>query len=709
MSKDLYDESVRKPLMERKDPTPDINDVMNLAYFWEMLFKDGDTMTSDDNSTSLEASSRREAVPLHEAIVTAMGNSVDAKPHSASLQEISALVLWMAKKCLFTDCWILRKRMNAKGGEKAPGASLTKTSGGNSESSKGSTESAQESGRQEAEQPQEIAEDADGKSRLHGIQESVASVFKAFRHSPSMVYEIGASGPTSSKEEPTNAELQAEKDDAEASKHYQVQMWVWIQYAEALFKSDNFHGVNVNDIAGAKELVHQTIRLDRLPRQNNLEGLRLLRSAWDEFDVSMQNAGRYKFWAKLLFRAQLVLQLGVIQCSVLQQDDGTFGIKRRLHGFVPGMEAWSPDEACGWLSRSLGLDGSSSAAALLEACPSFLESFGVVAGAMPSPDGESRRLGTDPMGTIDFSEATLTISHLIFIFAVMSSFVISLTAYMNPLSRWRHLRSGAIALESLIWQYRARIGTFAQSTSNPSAPEKGLCAELSRWRGEFLSSEEASSLQSSYPQATYRHGQYRGQPEGVKIQRGEHVDKLVALRNDHQSPVKPTVYITMRLTPMMMFYQARLPRYGRRSRFWTLMTLVFSAVCSALAYFKLNLVVAMLSGVTSGIVCWIEFEDLQRKIERYSNAIRSIKALKSWWDSLTPAERASTLNISRLILEGESIITSENQGWRSKAPKTAKPDDSSQEKDEVCPHCGRHGDDSKSKGNVAGADGGAGG
>jgi len=610
--------------------------------------------------------------------------------------------------------------MNAKGAQKAPGASLTKTSGANSESSKGSTESAQESGKQEAEQPQEIAEDADGKSRLHGSQLStgsklsVASVLKAFRHSPSMVYEYGASAATPSKEEPTEAELQAElqaeKDDAEASKDYQAQMWVWIQYAEALFKSDNFHGVNVNDIAGATELVNQTIRLDRLPRQNNLEGLRLLRSAWDEFDVSMKNAGRYKFWAKLLFRAQLVLQFGVISLSVLQQDDGTFGVKRRLHGFVPGMEAWSPDDACGWLPHSLGLDGSSSAAALLEACPGFLESFGVVAGAMPSPDGESRRLGTDVMGThIDFTDATLMLSHLIFFFAVMSSFVISFTTYMNPLSRWRNLRSGAIALESLIWQYRARIGTFAQSTSNPSAPEKALCAELSRWRGEFLSSEESSSLQSSYPQATYRHGQYRGEPEGVKIQRGEPFDKLNMLRNDHQSPVKPTVYITMRLTPMMMFYQARLPRYGRRSRFWTLMTLAFSALSSALAYFKLNLVVAMLCGVTSGIVCWIEFEDVQQKIERYSNAIRSIKALKNWWDSLTPAERASTLKINRLILEGESIITSENQGWRSTAPKTAKPDDSSQEKDEVCVYCGRHGDASKSKGNVAGADGGAGG
>ena len=41
--------------------------------------------------------------------------------------------------------------------------------------------------------------------------------------------------------------------------------------------------------------------MDRLPRSDTLEGLRLLRDAWDEVDIKMHLAGRYKVRAKVFY------------------------------------------------------------------------------------------------------------------------------------------------------------------------------------------------------------------------------------------------------------------------------------------------------------------------------------------------------------------------------------------------------------------------
>merc|ERR1719401_1545867 len=75
--------------------------------------------------------------------------------------------------------------------------------------------------------------------------------------------------------------------------------------------------------------------------------------------------------------------------------------------------------------------------------------------------------------------------------------------------------------------------------------------------------------------------------------------------------------------------------------------------------------VALLSSVASAILAWAEFVDVNRKIERYSICINKLKTTISWWDSLRDVERASTVNITKLVLDGEGIISSEHLAWKS--------------------------------------------
>ena len=54
-------------------------------------------------------------------------------------------------------------------------------------------------------------------------------------------------------------------------------------------------------------IVGQLVRLDRLPKQNPLEGLLLLQEAWKSHDIAVHLADYYKIVSKFLFMLQLVV------------------------------------------------------------------------------------------------------------------------------------------------------------------------------------------------------------------------------------------------------------------------------------------------------------------------------------------------------------------------------------------------------------------
>ena len=58
-------------------------------------------------------------------------------------------------------------------------------------------------------------------------------------------------------------------------------------YMRALLASPNLYHLNLHDTDGMSRLVHQLVRLDRLPSMNPPEGLSLLRDAWRDYDVAM--------------------------------------------------------------------------------------------------------------------------------------------------------------------------------------------------------------------------------------------------------------------------------------------------------------------------------------------------------------------------------------------------------------------------------------
>lgn len=219
-------------------------------------------------------------------------------------------------------------------------------------------------------------------------------------------------------------------------------------------------------------------------------------------------ATRYKWACKLLFVVQLVLGWVAVVATIPQRHandvDGFSGeVEDAVQQYLVGIE---------WLHHPV----------LAEVAPSIV--FGV----------------------------SLTLS-----------FVASLDAMLNSRSRWRLLRTAAQQLEAIIWTYRCRTGDFALDAAgctDDGRAEKQLRAAISAVRQQLLSSANLSqtAFTRAYPLRIFTHHQtasVRSTPDPV----GARV--LSAEENDHQSPVPPGRYVTLRIHTMLTFYQVRAARF----------------------------------------------------------------------------------------------------------------------------------------------------
>jgi hypothetical protein len=254
-----------------------------------------------------------------------------------------------------------------------------------------------------------------------------------------------------------------------------------------------------------------------------------------------------------------------------------------------------------------------------------------------------------------FDSTPRFLQDLLFGLATTVTVVAALDSYINPKMKWRQLRSCACSLEASIWCYRARVGRFQQSVSEAARPEHELCETINSWRDELVSAADLQTTNLEAARPVYRHCQFQG----------------CVTDDDHSSPVKPDVYIQLRLEKIMHFYQARLPVYTRRRFLLRLLLLSLTTLSSILAYLDRASFVVCATSLSGAVVSWSEYSEMARKIERYTRAVRALKKLQSWWEVLTDVEKAGTENISLLIETCEDIIADERLAWQSTANRLA--------------------------------------
>ena len=63
------------------------------------------------------------------------------------------------------------------------------------------------------------------------------------------------------------------------------------------------------------------------------------------------------------------------------------------------------------------------------------------------------------------------------------------------------------------------------------------------------------------------------------------------------------------------------------------------------------------------MIAWTEFSGTEKKLDRYSSIIQSLKSIHLWWECLPEVEELATKNINRLVDSVEKQMRTERSGW----------------------------------------------
>ena len=388
----------------------------------------------------------------------------------------------------------------------------------------------------------------------------------------------------------------------------------------ALLLHPKLRAVNIHDLDESRRIVNQMVQSDRLPKRNSIA------PRWCGFCCVLykscsggasQELTAHHFFQQISYRMSreeglLLLQQAWDECDIASH------LARRYK----------------FLTKSLYLI-------------QLILAWVVIAASQVTPDW-LEQVGFN----FKFAEVG-------FVLAILSGAAVSIEGIYRPKPKWQALRSGHLSLISLIWQYRARVGQFRLAPGiDPRNPELVLCKVLNDWAEDLMSRADlkSSSWGKSYRTSVFRHQQHSGQLTGEPALG---LDQTPISMDDHYSPVQPEVYIQFRMLERKQWYQNRIPSYATHAIFYRLLILSCAIGCSILARFDIPVAVVIVTAFGSASTTWAEFIDAGSKVERYTHAVRSITNLLNWWKNLSEVEKASTENISRLIMDTELAITDE--------------------------------------------------
>ena len=371
-------------------------------------------------------------------------------------------------------------------------------------------------------------------------------------------------------------------------------------YWNDMFKSPYMKGASVHDLGSLRNLVDSLTRADRLPKRNTYETLLILRDAWSVYDLFTYYASKMKTRAKYSY--------------VVFLSNGLFLTYLSVYG-------------------------------------STLLEYGV------------------PQ-TITVAERSFqTISLTLFLFSLLGSLIAGYIAYVDPVKRWKELRLLSQQLKRDIWQFRSRTGKF-RITSREGAgkkrfAERVLRARIMLYRDQALERANAKGFDmlKEPKQRIFVHGQFSlpNHPGGCCRNRGiEHIEHS---EDNFYSPVKPEEYLEWRVKPMLAFYRRRLPMYARGDGISQALLSIYAMLSAVLSYGNMTAAVALLAQVSSIQLNFMEFNDVKKKLMRYNGIIAGLENKILWWNSLTKVEKASQLNVNKLVNGVEDMIAGEQQAW----------------------------------------------
>jgi hypothetical protein len=393
-------------------------------------------------------------------------------------------------------------------------------------------------------------------------------------------------------------------------------------YAHILFQSPHFYSAHVEDIGALKQMLDNIVMKARLPKKENLEGLRVLRSAWNVIDIGQFNLRAYKYMSKFIYLFMLASGIATVCLTVFTSDI---------------------DASVTEIDVTMTPSGS------IIFYLSVVSTFVTALNAYINPGGRWRQIRDTTcrlesaiwqyrtrsglfkiiLNEVDESTSFLkdAVSHAVETL-VSSSDIGQTTSWSRfyPKSAYKH--GQYTPLQKL--KFSAAIPTLSQLSSKISP------SDLQRNKQEMQKSSAGILGLSNFLADEF-----------------EESEELKEWKDNHHSPLTPEKYIRFRLLPVVRFYKQRLPSYTRTRNTMSVMIMMVTAAGTILAYRQFSSYVSICATTAAAITSWMEYNNIATKIGRYNSTVSSLESLILWWSSISDVEKSVISNIDTLVKTGE--------------------------------------------------------
>eukprot|EP00747_Dinoflagellata_sp_TGD_P116408 gnl/TRDRNA2_/TRDRNA2_172372_c2_seq2.p1 gnl/TRDRNA2_/TRDRNA2_172372_c2~~gnl/TRDRNA2_/TRDRNA2_172372_c2_seq2.p1 ORF type:complete len:605 (-),score=110.03 gnl/TRDRNA2_/TRDRNA2_172372_c2_seq2:105-1919(-) len=440
-----------------------------------------------------------------------------------------------------------------------------------------------------------------------------------------------------------------------------------------IMKSRHVHTCNLFDIQNCKKKLISIAQIDRLPKENTLCGLILLRRAWTLIDLFTFYGLRYKKYTKISYFILVLIGIVTVVVTALNGIFPDMFTSEELKYIILGTSL-SGGLVTGWTAiidpnrKWMQLRGG--ALKLESEMWKFRTRTGDYRGSSSSM-GSLGRTEAERDSERAFQEVILSVED-----KVMQSSGLNLTTfYAIPTA------TDDIWIQPSVEEEDEKLLGIHKMTSVAGRAVNQLGdVTLDIPLGDREGMSHAKKYKPLLTMQHFKHKQYKDDSLGAQAAESTAKNLGVAAsgrrprpgEDNHHSPATPHEYVRWRLVPEMQFYQGRIPLYAYYQRIFRAGLLLTSIANALLASTSLSKWTAVIAAIASAIAAWQEFVGFAKKLERYSTVSESLQDVLMWWQSLRDVDHMNLKKVEQLVEITEGLLRSEHSAWLSDAQKAKK-------------------------------------
>lgn len=499
----------------------------------------------------------------------------------------------------------------------------------------------------------------------------------------------------------------------------------WYDLFDLITSTHTYSG-SIFDIDQLKKTLGSVARIDRLPAANSLEALRILRNAWDCFELYGMAATRYKFIAKLTYIMFIVLGIAI---TAFVLTEVVYGFTSRLIVLILSLAGGALSSYVTFANPAVKWQQLRMAANVIE---SNIWTFRTRAGTYRSTgESHSEQLaekqlidlilevkstileGADVKTTSFYSGKKLFHkygqrappkanfrTYYSKIFPVTSKeqenekleegFKHVDNPRMISLVERDDFMAFLMARNKIFHYNKKLIETRAEKNIKEAEGDLGLFDQLGVKSGDFQEKEIKTTedvismgISNALDEIPFFNEKLKNKTALYSADKEEKCDDIflhdivdwlsmsqngileLESTDSHYEPLRPDAYIIHRVEKALVFYKNRIPRYNMIRNITQLLLVIGSLGSTALAFADKVIWAAAIAICSSGIIAYLEFNGINDKINRYSFTVHALEELIFWWFTLTSIERSAVANVDRLVLTCEELLQKEQHAWKS--------------------------------------------